>query len=130
MECSVNFAGGMVIETTIGNHVIRTDQLQKDGGQDSSPSPFDLFLASIVTCSGYYALEFCLERDIPSDGLAVSMTTSRDPEIPMIDLITIEVKLPKGFPEKYEKALTKAVELCTVKKHLITPPDFETVLTR
>jgi ribosomal protein S12 methylthiotransferase accessory factor len=35
--------------------------------------------------------------------------------------------LPSDFPEKYIPAITKAMDLCYVKKHLHEPPEFETI---
>ena len=29
------------------------------------------------------------------------------------------------FPEKYKGAIIKAMDLCTVKKHILNPPEFE-----
>ena len=32
--------------------------------------------------------------------------------------------LPKDFPPQYKNELKKSAELCTVKQHLMTPPEF------
>ena len=130
MEMTVNFAGGRIVEAVIGNHTIRTDQPIENGGADSAPSPSDLFLASIVACVGYYVLDFCMERKIPMDGAGVTMRTSNNEKTRMMDRITIEIKLPSGFPEKYEKAVVRAADLCWVKKHIETAPEFVTLTVR
>ncbi len=36
-----------------------TDQGVEHGGGGAAPEPFDLFLASLGTCAGLYALRFC-----------------------------------------------------------------------
>ena len=130
MEISVNFAGGLVVEAAIGDHVVKTDQPSKDGGENSAPTPFECFLASIATCSAYYVLEFCLERKIPTDGIGVSMRTVREQEKRPISKIEIEIKLPPEFPEKYEKAVVRAVESCSVKRYMLKPPEFDTYISR
>jgi len=33
--------------------------------------------------------------------------------------------VPAGFPEKYKKAIVRTMDLCSVKKHIINPPEFE-----
>jgi ribosomal protein S12 methylthiotransferase accessory factor len=43
----------------------------------------------------------------------------------MIGKIVIDIKLPEGFPQQYKEAIVKAVESCTVKKHIQNPPEFE-----
>src|ERR1035438_8052938 len=53
-------------------HRVRTDQ-PRPHGEDSAPAPFDLFLASIATCMGFYALRFCQERGIATEGLGLSL---------------------------------------------------------
>jgi len=122
-----SFPGGVAVDVRVKNHTIRTDQPEKAGGEDSAPAPFDLFLASIVTCAGFYAVSFCQQREIPTDGLAVRMETIRDPDGPRIGTMRIEIDLPAGFPEKYRKAILRAVDQCAVKRHILEPPSIEVV---
>ncbi len=56
------------------------------------------------------------------------MTTERGEESKMIDKISIFVDPPAGFPEKYRFALSKAVDHCTVKAHILRAPQFEVVI--
>ena len=130
MEIFVSFGGGRIVEAAIGNHVIRTDQPVKNGGGDSAPSSSDLFLASIGACAGYYVLDFCLERKIPTDGISLTMKTERNEKTRMMDRIVIDIKLPPEFPEKYDSAVVRAANLCWVKKHIQTAPVFETRVVR
>ena len=44
--------------------------------------------------------------------------------------VLLEIQLPASFPEKYEKAVVRAAELCSVKKHIETAPAFKTYATR
>jgi ribosomal protein S12 methylthiotransferase accessory factor len=130
MEISVEFGGGRVVEASIGDHVVRTDQSAKDGGEGTAPSPSDLFLVSIAACAGYYVLNFCRERKIATAGSSIIMRTSTNEKTKMMDNIRIEIKLPPGFPEKYEKAVVRAANLCWVKKNIEHPPKFDTVIVR
>ncbi len=127
---SVNFAGGKVIEARFRDHTVKTDQSLKEGGENSAPSPFDLLLVSLVTCSAYYVLKFCLERKIPTEGLSVGMDGDADAKSKTLKKITIWVKLPPEFPERYENAVVRAAESCSVKKFLLQPPLIETRVSR
>ncbi|RMG84889.1 MAG: osmotically inducible protein OsmC, partial [Candidatus Dadabacteria bacterium] len=98
------------------------------GGGGTGPSPFDVFLSSIAACAGYFALRFCQERDIDTAGLGVTLEVERDPERHRVSKLTTRVRLPEGFPEKYRKAIARAVDECTVKRHILEPPAFETVV--
>lgn len=125
MPMEMRFPGGVVVEAIHGGMPIRTDQPEKAGGGGSAPSPFDLFLAAIGTCAGFYALRFCQERELPTEGLALSMDWERSPETKLITTIRIDVKLPASFPEKYRGAILRAIDQCAVKKHLVEPPKIE-----
>jgi ribosomal protein S12 methylthiotransferase accessory factor len=121
---NVSFPGGVAVEARFRNHTVLTDQ-PGPLGRDSAMSPFDLFLASIATCMGFYALRFCQERGLSTEGLDLALSQVRDPEKKRVARIDVEVKAPKDFPEKYRSALLRAVDLCSVKRHLREPPEFE-----
>jgi len=130
MEMSVNFGGGRVVEARFRDHTVKTDQSLKEGGENSAPTPFDLMMVSLATCSAYYVLKFCLERKIPTEGISLEMDKEADEKTRMLKKITIEIKLPPDFPEKYDRAVVKAAESCSVKKLLLNPPEFETRVSR
>lgn len=125
MPMEMRFPGGVAVEAHHKGMTMHTDQPEKDGGGGKSPAPFDLFLASIGTCAGFYALRFCQERQIPTDDLAMTMDWERSPESKLITRIRIDVKLPPSFPEKYRGAILRAIDQCAVKKHLVEPPAIE-----
>lgn len=124
-EMKVSFPGGLRADAAYKGFVIKTDQPVYSGGDGSAPAPFDLFLASIATCAGLYVLIFCQRREIPAEKAAVVMKTSKNPETKMIEKISIEIQLPPEFPEKYKKAVIKAVDMCSVTEHILNPPAFE-----
>lgn len=95
-----------------------------------APAPFDLFLASIGTCAGFYVARFCERRDIPLDGIRIRQTADRDPETRMITRIDVDIELPAAFPERYTDAVVRAAGTCSVKKHLARPPDVRVVSRR
>jgi putative redox protein len=124
MDMQIYFPGGKRVFADYGGFTIETDQPARGGGDGSAPAPFDLFLASIGTCAGIYALGFMQQREIEPAGAKITMRTHRDPDAGLIDKIDLELTLPAGFPEKYQAAIVNAMNLCTVKKHLHQPPTF------
>lgn len=122
MEMEISFPGGKKVEATFGGHVVKTDQPVVDGGSESSPSPFELFLASIGTCTGFYVLSFCQRNNIPTEDLRLTARIERNPGTYLVEEIRIDIHLPSGFPEKYKNAVVKAAEVCSVKRHLERPP--------
>lgn len=124
MHVEMSFPGGLEVNAEVKGFTVRTDQPEKVGGGGTAPAPFDLFLASLGTCAGLYVLQFCKKRDIDTSQLGVSMETIKDPETRRIATIRIDVRLPEGFPEKYIPAVRRAVDQCTVKRHILEPPEF------
>lgn len=123
-DITVSFPGGKRVDAHYGDQIVRTDQSVKNGGEGSAPEPFDLFFVSMATCVGIYVLEFCTTRNLDTEGLDVHLYSEFNPDKKRYPLISIDVKLPNGFPEKYKKAIWRSANLCTVKKHIITPPEF------
>ena len=90
-----------------------------------APRPFDLFMASIGTCTGYYVSKFCRKRDIPTENIRIRQRMTLDPDTKLITRIDLDVELPEDFPEKYRTAVIRAAQQCSVKKHLDAPPTIE-----
>lgn len=125
MEIIVDSPGGSRVDAHFRSFTVQTDQPIKSGGENTAPAPFDMFLVSLATCAGYYALEFCKTRGINTKGLQVIQRLEKDAKTKMISKILLEIKLPAGFPERYAAAIIRAADSCSVKKHLENPPSFE-----
>jgi len=126
----ITFDGGKVITAHLNGHEIRTDQPLDNGGGNTAPAPFDLFLASIGTCAGIYIKSFCDRRQIPTDGIKIIQTMKFDEIKKVPELITLDIQLPAGFPEKYRDAVINAAELCLVKKTITSQPEFKVITTQ
>ncbi len=124
MDMKIYFPGGKQVYADYNSFTHKTDQPVKARGEGTAPAPFDLFLAAIGTCAGYYVLNFCQQRSIDVTGLELTQNIEVDQVKQMISKINIEIKLPADFPEKYKNAVVQAAGLCAVKKHLEDPPQF------
>jgi putative redox protein len=126
MEMIVNFSGGLKVDTHFDEFTIRSDQPEKGGGENSAPSPFLIFLASIGNCVGFYVLSFCKKHDLPIDGIQIIQRMHSNPTSHMVESIDLEIQIPASFPPKYYEALVRTAELCKVKQHIANPPIFNT----
>ncbi len=120
MEMDIVFPGGgedEPVNAILDGHVIRTG-----GGE---PSPFDLFLVSIGTCSGVRVLRFCQERGIPTDKVRIRQRMFYNADAGRFEKIELDIQLPPDFPAKYRDAVVRAANGCGVKKHLLNPPEFD-----
>ncbi|MBI5403998.1 MAG: OsmC family protein [Ignavibacteriae bacterium] len=121
----ITLGEGRKVSAEYNGHTIMTDQPVQFGGDNSAPAPFDLFLASLGTCAGFYVKIFCLKRNIPTDNIRIIQTMEVEETNGMIGKIKIDIKLPADFPEKYKDAVVNSANLCAVKKHIQHPPEFE-----
>lgn len=129
MDLLIDFPGDARVDAHIGSFTIQTDQTAKYGGQESAPTPFALFLASLGTCAGIYVLNFCLKRGLPTEGIRLIEHVKSNPETGRTENIDIEIQVPPDFPDKYYEALIRAAEQCKVKQLIEDPPKFS-VFTR
>ncbi|MDJ0805671.1 MAG: OsmC family protein [Gammaproteobacteria bacterium] len=123
-DIQVSFPGGKRIDAKVGDFTIHTDQSVKYGGNASAPEPFDLFLASIATCAGIFAWNFCQSRDLPTEGIGLRMACTRDAKKKLFTEMKLLLTLPEGFPEKYREGIIRAMGLCAVKRHIQDAPSF------
>lgn len=112
MDIELSFPGGKRVVAQMGAHQIETDQPVELGGQDTAPAPFDLFLASIATCAGIYALGFLQARGLSTEGLRMRQHAEFDPVKHSSRHVRLELVLPADCPEKYRAAVVRAVENC------------------
>jgi ribosomal protein S12 methylthiotransferase accessory factor len=116
MIIDINFEEDGRIVPTLGHREITMNE-----------SPFLIFLASAGMCSAVYVKAFCRQRKIPLNRVKISQIMQYAPKKNLVTAINIQLELDEDFPEKYKEALTNVVALCPIKKHLVTPPEFNVI---
>jgi putative redox protein len=124
MEMRISFPGGSRVDADFNGFKVPTDQSLESGEPGSAPEPYDLFVASLGTCAGIYALSFCQERKLSTEGLSIDLSIDKDEKSGLLTQIHMEIALPADFPERYHKAICRTAGLCTVKRSLAHPPTF------
>jgi putative redox protein len=127
MRVETSFPGGLKVEAHVRGFRITTDQPLEAGGDDTAPNPYELFLASLAACGGYFAVRFCRRRAISTDGMSVSVEAEKGPGGELESLV-LDVTPPFDLPEKYRDAFLRAIDQCTVKRALLAAPTIETRL--
>ena len=110
---------------------IVTDQPVAEGGTDTAPTPFNIFLVSLATCAGVYVTDFCNHRNIPTESITLSQSaefTLDNNGKHLLAAVSLVIHLPDDFPEKYRDAVVRVAELCAVKKAILHPPQFSVQL--
>ncbi len=122
-EILVTLPGGRRVDAKLGHHTLRTDQPRDSGGEDSAPSPFEVFFGAMGACAGIYVQGFCAKRNIPTAEIRI-VERPRFAEDGTLLEVDFELLLPASFPEKYRDAVVKAVEQCSVKRAIAAQPKF------
>ena len=123
MEMQISFPGGKRVNSHYNGFTVETDQPASEGGHGSAPQPFDLLLASIGTCAGVYIVYFCESRNIPTEGIHLSLHFQKNENNHLLRKIEMVIHLPPDFPDRYRKAVIRAADMCSVKRTLVNPPE-------
>lgn len=127
-EIEVTFPGGYRVDARVGSHIVRTDQPESAGGEGSAPGPFDLFLASLATCAGVYALGYCRARGFAVEGMKLVQQMRVDPTTMLPTHFELQLTLPPSVPEHHRAAILRAMTGCKVKKTMAALPEITIVL--
>jgi len=125
MQMKITLSGNRKVDAHFRGFTVKTDQPQSGGGDNTAPMPFEFFLASIGTCAGIYIKGFCIQRNIPTDDIEIVLNTERGSEPGLLSKITMDIQVPDDFPKQYESALINVSNLCSVKKNMHKPPEFQ-----
>lgn len=117
-EFKVTFPGNKKVDVEIGKFVVKTDQKIIYGGDDTAPEPFNIFLSSIGSCAGIYAVSFCNTREINTEGMFLMVDISFKDKQNFLKEIKLTLHVNCEFPEKYIKAIVKSMNNCAVKSQL------------
>jgi ribosomal protein S12 methylthiotransferase accessory factor len=130
MAIDIIFDGGKKVNAVIDGFTVKTDQALHSGGENSAPTPFSLFIASLGTCAGIYIKSFCDQRGIDTDGVHITLDYVYDQAQKIIVKFILIINVPADFPSQYDSALIKSASLCTVKRHLNPAIENEITIVR
>ncbi len=117
------FAGKKKINALLNNFEIKTDLPEEHQGENTQPSPYDLFLASMGCCAGIFIKNYCDQRGLSVEGMKLEQNVVWSDEKGRIGKIMTKIYLPQDFPQSHETGIIRAANICKVKKQL--HPDIE-----
>jgi putative redox protein len=118
----VRHVHGDRFEMSIRGHSVAVDQPVEDGGDDSAPTPTELFVSSLGACVAFYAGRYLARHHLPVDGLEVHASYSFAARPTRVGDITLQLRLPRGVPHQNRAALLAVASHCTVHNSLEHPP--------
>ena len=109
-------------ELSMRGHAVPVDQPVDDGGDDTGPTPTELFVAGLAACVAFYAGRYLARHGLPTEGLGVDAHYGFATRPTRVDEITLCVRLPEGVPDRNRAALLAVASHCTVHNSLEHPP--------
>jgi putative redox protein len=124
----VEHQGGDKFDINIRGHVVHVDQPVKDRGEDTAPTPTELFIASLASCVAFYARRYLARHDLPTDGLAVEATFEMGARPARVAGIDMRLIVPDGVPTERLDGLLAVATHCTVQNTLASEPEVSLTL--
>jgi putative redox protein len=125
----VGHLGGDRFAVQIRGHTITVDQPVGDGGEDTAPTPTELFVAGLASCVAFYARRYLARHDLPTEGLTVCTDYTVGGRPARVSDIAIRITPPPGLPPERRDAFLAVASHCTVHNTLHEPPAVEITLT-
>jgi len=92
------------------------DQPTDNGGSDQGMSPPEFLLASLATCSAYYATQYLKTRGLPADDLMVRVSAEKALQPSRLASFQIEVVAP-GLDERHQAGILRAAKALFDSQH-------------
>lgn len=117
---------GESYEIAIRGHRIVVDQPLEHGGDDTAPTPTELFVAALASCVAFYAGRYLTRHGYDRTGLTVAADfVMGDGRPARVGAIRITVKVPTDLPAERRAAFLAVARGCTVHNTLHVPPSVE-----
>ena len=119
----VEHQGGDKFTIQIRGHVVTVDQPEDVGGEDTAPTPTELFVAGLVSCVAFYARRYLRRHHLDEEGLVVEASYRMGEKPARVAGVDIQVIPPASLPDERRDALLAVARHCTVHNSLEMPPD-------
>ena len=120
---AVRHLGADRFAITVRDHMLLVDQPEIGGGEDTAPTPTELFVAGLASCVAFYARRYLTRHQLPTEGLAVTADFTMATRPARVSEVRIDVQVPDGVPADRRDALLAVASHCTVHNSLAQPPE-------
>lgn len=114
----------------IRGHALSVDQPVDVGGEDTAPTPTELFVASLTSCVAFYVRRYLHRHHLDATGLVVDASFQLADKPARVDRIDISIRLAEALPPARRDALLAVARHCTVHNSITTEPDISIDLVR
>jgi putative redox protein len=126
---------GFAQKVQVGSHHLTTDEPVSYGGTDSGPSPYDLILAALGSCTSMTIGLYARKRSWPVEKITVSLWHTKihakdcddcETKEGRIDRIEMEIHLDGGLNDEQRAKLMEVAGKCPVHQTLTSEINIKT----
>ncbi len=114
------YRGDMLFESKLGNHSLLIDVPASMGGKDRSPTPPELFVASLGSCVGAFVAHYCQRTGIDATDMTVDVTFDKLENPTRLANLKVRIDLPQGECADRQAAIHRVAEHCPVHETITT----------
>jgi putative redox protein len=131
-------ATGFAQEISVRSHRLRGDEPTASGGTDTGPSPYDLLLAALGTCTSMTVAMYARRKQWPLEWVTVRLRHAKvhatdcaecESKDTMLDRIEREIDLEGALSEEQRARLLGIANRCPVHRTLTSKIVIETRLS-
>jgi len=130
-------AAGFAQQITVGRHHLPSDEPVQAGGADSGPSPYDLLLSALGSCTSMTLGVYARRKQWPLESVLVRLRHSRvyatdcaecETKEGLLDRIELEIQLVGKLTEEQRTKLLEVSHKCPVHRTLVSEINIQTRL--
>lgn len=115
-EVTVTHDGGTRFRIRVRGHEVIVDQPVGAGGEDTAPTPTELFVASIASCAAFYGRTYLSRRGLPDRvDVVARWESAANPD--RVARVSLRVEAP-GVPADRMDVFRRVLEGCLVHNTL------------
>jgi uncharacterized OsmC-like protein len=120
-------ASGFAQQIVAGRHRLATDEPLTAGGSDSGPTPYDLLLAALGSCTSMTVAFYARRKEWPLESVTVRLSHSRihaedcancETKEGRLDQIDVVIEVVGDLTEEQRRRLVEIAEKCPVHRTL------------
>ena len=130
-------ASGFAQEVSVGTHRFKADEPTAAGGTDTGPTPYDLLLAALGSCTSMTIALYARRHQWPLEAVRVKLRHSKihaadcescETKVGMLDRIERDVELVGPLAEDQRARLLDIASKCPVHRTLTSEIEIKTRL--
>ncbi len=128
-------AKGFTQEIVVGPHRLVADEPKDMGGDDEGPTPYDLLLAALGSCTSITVTMYAQRKSWPLQGVTARLRHSRihatdcaecETKEGKIDRIELDIELAGPLSDEQRSKLLEIAKKCPVHRTLLSEIDIRT----